>query len=60
MQGLKRANVGAQRRDSEGVLNLPSESWAVRTGDFYSNDLIIPRKERPREGEMSLLQPYSS
>lgn len=50
MQGLKRANVGAQRRDSEGVLNLPSESWAVRTGDFYSNDLIIPKKRETQRG----------
>ena len=30
-------------------LNLPSESWTVRTGDFYFNGLIIPKKERPRE-----------
>ena len=41
-------------------LNLPSESWTVRTGDFYFNGLIIPKKERPRESKMSLLQPYSS
>jgi len=46
----KNASVRAQLRDSGGDLNLPSESWTVRTGDYL---LQCPRytKRDPERGK---------